>query len=80
MREDSFHIVHNLFNEHLINVDNSIYDSFLYTLASKILSDQDLVVSGNKVYLDNKFEPFVNSLNYSNTQKEPIIEKIKGGL
>lgn len=73
-------IIHNLFDEHLVKLDNSIYDSFLYSLASKILSDEDLVVSGNKVYLDHKFEPFFNSLNYLNTQKEPIIEKIKGGL
>lgn len=73
-------IVHNLFNEDLFQIDNSIYDSTLYSLAAKILSDQDLIFDKHCIYLDSKYDHFITLFNEKHVQENPIIEKIKGEL
>lgn len=73
-------IVHNLFTDDILNIDNSIYDSTLQSLAIKILSDKCLIIEKNSVHIDTKYEEFCKSFNEKNLEGSIIIEQIKGEL
>lgn len=74
-------IVHNLFNEDLLIAENSnaLYESLLYSLATKILSEKDFIVRGNKVSLDEKYCTFMNEFQNSFIQPVSELQKITGG-
>lgn len=73
-------LVHNLFNEDILIVENSqtLYDSLLYSLATKILSEKDFVITGNKVSLDEKYCIFMNEFQSGFIQQIPELQKVKG--
>lgn len=73
-------IVHNLYNEDLLAIDNSIYETLLYSLASKILGEKDFVVKGKNIYLDDKYSNYLQHVSTHTSPKVTEFEKIKGDL
>lgn len=74
-------LIHNLFNEDILITENStvVYDSLLYSLATKILSEKDFFIEGNKVFLDEKYSTFINEFQHNSIQEVVEETKVKGG-
>lgn len=72
-------VKHNLLND-FNTAGYSLYDDLIYSLAEKILSDQDLVVQDNIIALDfkyNIFHKFVKNISFVQSQhSEPIEGKL----
>lgn len=71
-------IVHNLVNNDLYRVDTTLYENLLYSLAYKILNEKDFVVKGKKVYLDDKYNEFINNFEKVGFQKSSQVPTING--
>lgn len=71
-------IVHNLVNNDLYRVDTSIYENLLYCLAYKILNEKDFTVKGKTIYLDEKYNEFINNYSQIILEKSSKVPEING--
>lgn len=71
-------IIHNLYNDDLFKTEDTLYQSLIYNLATKILSEKDFEVKGKKVFLDSKVMEFNNAINSEIKEQIASTERVKG--
>lgn len=71
-------IIHNLYNDDLFKTEDALYQSLLYGLATKILSEKDFEVKGKKVLLDSKVMEFNKAITSEIKEQISDTERVKG--
>lgn len=73
-----FDIIHNLFNDDLLKTEQTNYDFLVFSLATKILSEDSLTSKGNNVYLDSLYVDFVSYMATKNKENKNESNRSNG--
>ena len=71
-------IIHNLYNDDLFKTEDTLYQSLIYHLATKILSEKDFEIKGKKLFLDSKVMEFNKAINSEIKEQIAETERVKG--